>query len=134
MDSRLHPVFHVSLLKKSVGPGVPTQAHLPAVSEAGTIDPIPSEILDHRWIKRGKKIMHEVLVRWANLPIDDATWEDPHHLHQRFPTLDLEGKVGFEGVGNDKNRPAQAHMSPSLHVLDYGAGMWPKDKLGVQVK
>lgn len=74
--SCLHPVFHVSLLKKCVGTGVPIQPNLPAFSKDGTIDPIPAEILDHCWVKRGRNFFHEVLIGWANLPRDDATWED----------------------------------------------------------
>lgn len=49
--SRLHLVFHVSLLKKCVGTGTPVQPNLLAVPDTGTIEAIPAEILDHRWVK-----------------------------------------------------------------------------------
>lgn len=53
--------------------------------------------------KVGKKIILEVLISWANLPIEDATWEDPLHLHQEFLEFDVEDKVNFEGGRNDRN-------------------------------
>lgn len=101
--SCLHPAFHVLLLKKCVGTRVPIQPNLPAFSKDGTIDLIPAEILDHRRVKQGRKIVHEVLIGWANLPRDDATWEDTKLLQRRFPEFDLGGKVSLEGGRSDSN-------------------------------
>ena len=58
----------------------------------------------------------------ASLPLD--YWDDAFDMAVFL----------INHLPSDKNCPAQAHMSLSLHLLDYGAGMWPKDKLGVQVK
>lgn len=102
-NSQLHPEFHVSLLKKCVGQGVAVQTNLPAVASDGSINPVPEPILDYRWVKRGKKIVHEALIRWANLPLEDATWEDPLRIKQVFPEFDLEDKVILEGGRNDTN-------------------------------
>ena len=68
-------------LKKCLGNKIVAQPKPPAISEARTIDPIQAKILEHRWVKQGKKIIHEVLIRWENLPTYDATWEDPQLLH-----------------------------------------------------
>jgi hypothetical protein len=38
-----------------------------------------------------------VLIHWEGLPPVDATWEFTEDLKLRFPTFNLEDKVGFEG-------------------------------------
>ena len=89
-----------------------------AISEAGTIDPIPAEILEHRWVKQGKKIIHEVLIRWENLPTDDATWEDSQLLHQRFLTLRTRSILKGVGMIRVSHRlgPWGEHVGPVLSM------------------
>ncbi|XXG42950.1 hypothetical protein AAC387_Pa01g3099 [Persea americana] len=105
-DSQLLPVFHDSLLKKYVGQGVIVQTNLPAIAVDETVNLLLAEILDHCWVKQGKKIVHEVLIRWAHLPVEGATWENLLRLRQAFPTYDLEDKVGFEGGRMIRNQPS----------------------------
>ncbi|WKA08976.1 hypothetical protein VitviT2T_026656 [Vitis vinifera] len=86
--ARIHPVFHVSLLKPYNG----TPAVTP-LADNGVITLEPQQILDTRWIKRGDIFMEESLVHWKHLPHEEATWESTNTLCHQFPHLMLEGNV-----------------------------------------
>ncbi|RVW67435.1 Retrovirus-related Pol polyprotein from transposon 17.6 [Vitis vinifera] len=75
-EVKIHPVFHVSLLKKYVGTSLPALVDLPPISNEGQLQVTPEKVVNTRWIKRGTKFIEESLVQWKNLPIEDATWED----------------------------------------------------------
>ncbi|KAA8538347.1 hypothetical protein F0562_027830 [Nyssa sinensis] len=77
-ESRIHPVFHVSLLKKQVGNHVTVQTQLPTTSSEKLM-PHPQAILDQR--KQGK----EVLVHWQGLSPAEATWENLEFMKNQFP-------------------------------------------------
>ena len=75
-DWKIHPVFHVSLLK--AWRAVDVQEELPV-----TQDDIPDieepyweieKILRWRKVKRGRKILKEYLVVWKGFPISEASW------------------------------------------------------------
>jgi hypothetical protein len=99
---RIHPVFHVSLLKKYMGDALDTHTDLPPVSDEGAIILEPKAILDHRWAKQGGKFLAESLVKWKHLPTEEATWEVTESPCHQFPILNLEGKVPLSGRGIDK--------------------------------
>jgi hypothetical protein len=46
--SKLHPIFHVSFLKKVIGTKFQTQTNLPELDEEGSIWLQPQAILDQR--------------------------------------------------------------------------------------
>jgi len=74
--SRIHPVFHVSLLKPfhtTAGQAAPHQTELPPVADDRVVILEPQTILDTRWIKHGGHLVKESLVHWKNLSTDDAT-------------------------------------------------------------
>lgn len=73
--SRIHPVFHVSLLKKYVGDLVVPLTELPPVIDKGLNILEPQQILDTRWVKQGNKFEEESLIQWQRLPAEEATWE-----------------------------------------------------------
>jgi hypothetical protein len=73
--SFIHPVVHVSQLKKKVGPVVTVHSQLPVQGSDGVLKVEPLAILDRRITKRKNQVMVEVLVQWANVPSEDATWE-----------------------------------------------------------
>lgn len=83
--SRIHPVFHVSLLKKKLGNDAVVQSELPLVGEDGRIQLEPLAVLDRRLVKRNNRPFTEVLVQWTNTIPNDATWEPWHEFQQRFP-------------------------------------------------
>ena len=81
--SHIHPVFHVSLLKKKLGDSNPTTVALPPTTVAlpptvddGEILIQPEAILNTHRIKNGSRFVEESLVKWKQLPNDDATWEN----------------------------------------------------------
>ncbi|XP_020258368.1 uncharacterized protein LOC109834758 [Asparagus officinalis] len=81
--SQVHDVFHVSLLKKHLGPITPTSTQLPPVSETSTILPQPEAILNRCVIRKCKyRPKSEILVKWVGAPAEDATWENEWCFHK----------------------------------------------------
>jgi hypothetical protein len=70
--SKLHPVFHVSCLKKVIGTKCQTQTDLLELDEEGSIWLQPQAVLDQRERQRTIK---EVLVQWKDTTPTNATWE-----------------------------------------------------------
>lgn len=96
-ESKLHPVFHISKLKKKIGQDVIPQPSLPPLHSDGSLNPYPSAILARRIVKRGSAISVEVLVSWLGAPNSDATREKYRDLESRFPQFILEDKKRLRG-------------------------------------
>jgi hypothetical protein len=76
---RIHPVFHVSLLKPYKESEDFARATLPppvTIPDTEEQEYEVETILDKRTI-RGKQ---QYLVKWTGYPLHDATWEPAHHL------------------------------------------------------
>ena len=116
--SRIHPVFHVSLLKKTIGDSNARCPTLPPLTDDGALIIEPAEIIDTRWFKKEGKFFEECLVKWKNLPVEDATWENAAELHDRFPDLNLEDKVPVKVGGIDKPRRTHRVSRPNQKYLD----------------
>nr|GLL29689.1 hypothetical protein KK1_029709 [Ipomoea trifida] len=97
-DARIHPVFHVSLLKFCPNPTVATPTHPPATADQF---PSPLRILDKRSVKENKKQVRQVLVQWVGTEPAEATWEYWAPFHASFPNIGLEDKATLDGVSND---------------------------------
>lgn len=93
--SQVHNVFHVSMLKKYVGPSIPISPDIPAVSNVSDSPciPQPEAILASRIIHKGKyRPRKEVLVQWSGSPPEDATWENSWRFSRLYPGFVLEDK------------------------------------------
>ena len=71
-SSRIHPVFHVSQLKKHVG-SLTVQSPLPVLTEERVIAKEPISIVDRRLVNKHGKPVTEVLVVWKNSFPKDST-------------------------------------------------------------
>ncbi|CAL8175571.1 unnamed protein product [Prunus armeniaca] len=97
---KIHPVFHVSCLKKHLGTHVTPSLTLPRIIEDGIVQDEPLTILERKLVKRGNAARVDVLVHWKG------------HTHQRMPhgrtTMtsrpDFQNSLpSFKGRGNDRN-------------------------------
>lgn len=61
----MHPIFYVSLLKKSIEPQATASPELSIVSEKGEEVVEPQVILDKRVVYQGSVPLTQVLVRWS---------------------------------------------------------------------
>ena len=108
--SRIHPVFHVSLLKKKLGDTIAPSLELPPTADDGDVIMEPEAILDTRWVKKGSKFIEESLVKWKRLPLEEATWENSQDVHDRFLAVNLADKVPVKEGGIDK--PIRSQRMP----------------------
>jgi hypothetical protein len=74
-QSKLHPVFHVSCLKKVIGTRCQIQTNLPELAEEGSIWLQPEAVLNQRECRLHQRTIKEVLVQWKDMTPADATWE-----------------------------------------------------------
>ncbi|XP_050909677.1 uncharacterized protein LOC127123509 [Lathyrus oleraceus] len=80
--SRIHPVFHVSLLKLCQGTPTTQTAPLPDLDAFLPATPNPFAILNHHTINNE---ITEVLIQWEGHPASEATWESTCELTSKFP-------------------------------------------------
>jgi hypothetical protein len=77
---RIHPVFHVSLLK----PYKASSSVVPLPPEPEVVDGVPyyaaEKILSHRVRKVGKRKVHEYLIKWQNYDDTHNSWEPKKNL------------------------------------------------------
>lgn len=118
--SRIHPVFHVSLLQKVIGNLLQSTSDLPSIDDEGVLILKPDYIVDARWLKRGSKFVEQSLVRWKRLPREEATWEDTDVIKQQFPhmTLFLKGPLHGGGI-NKEPRKSKRTPKPNNKYEDY---------------
>ena len=111
--SKVHPVFHVSLLKKAVQ-GVTGDATLPSEIDLATVDQLlPEVVRATRSIVRQGETVQQWLIQWKGRSPEEATWEDTLVMQSQFPDAGLEDKTIFEGVSSD------THLtSPSPTSID----------------
>jgi hypothetical protein len=88
-SSRIHPVIHVSQLKKHVPPSTQVSAEVNLLSHSD----IPLQILDSALVRRGGGTQHLVKVRWSSSVRELTTWENCAHLCQHFPRAPAWGQV-----------------------------------------
>ena len=94
ISSKIHPVFHVSWLKKKIGNKLNIHTSLPSSNQEGVLITEPQAILARRMVKMGNRVATKVLVQWSGLEKEDATWEFLHKLQQKFPNFSIEGDAG----------------------------------------
>jgi hypothetical protein len=95
--SSVHPVVHVSQLRRAAGFKGSLSTQLPAIASQFRI---PQQVLGSRLITRGANQVAQVRVRWSELPDDLATWEDYVALKQAFPQAPAWGQAGFQEPGS----------------------------------
>ncbi|GJS25856.1 retrotransposon gag domain, retroviral aspartyl protease [Tanacetum coccineum] len=128
-EAKIHPVFHVSMLKPARGSfsSLPV-APLP-ITKDWEIDLQPSSVVTHRWVYEAGCPNLELLVSWCNRPIEESTWETYDLVAEQFPAFRLEDKAFYREGSNDKdtlkvyskkrNRVKAANME-----LNYIFGNW----------
>ena len=79
-SSQVHPVFHVSCLKKVIGENLPVQTILPELDEEGKIILEPEAVMETRTRQLRNRSILEYLIKWKNLPTEDSTWEDDNFI------------------------------------------------------
>jgi len=88
-QARIHPVFHVSLLKEHFGPPPSVPGAVPDIDELGLLAAEPVAILARRLGKRGNKAVVFSLIQWSNKPKEEATWELYSEIEAKFPHFNL---------------------------------------------
>lgn len=95
-SSSVHPVFHVSLLKRAVGPPSP----LPVVLSTNLSDvQVPELVLDRRLKIRNKRAVQQILIKWKGWPPELSTWEDGDEVRPLLSSTTSCGQVVFQVRG-----------------------------------
>jgi hypothetical protein len=96
VDSLIQPVFHVSPLKKKIGPIIEVQAQMPLVGPGSQQKEEPEAILQRCLVKKHNQPAVQVLVKWTNIIEENATWKYYKELGMQFPNFCLDDKQEFE--------------------------------------
>jgi hypothetical protein len=96
--SKIHPVVHVSQLKRAVPNGDQVCTGLPNYMFS-QIDVSPAAICDDKMVRRGNKLVPQVLIQWAGLPVQCTTWEPLYALVNQFPDSPAWGQAGARRGG-----------------------------------
>ncbi|XP_011087088.1 uncharacterized protein LOC105168653 [Sesamum indicum] len=84
LELKIHPIFHVSLLKKKIG-----SKYMPSINLSELEDEVykvyPLAILAWRLIPRNNVGVPQVLIHWSHSFPEQVTWEDYYSMVAKFP-------------------------------------------------
>ncbi|KAG6510402.1 hypothetical protein ZIOFF_028412 [Zingiber officinale] len=84
---KVHPVFHVSLLRRAYGQHSFAHRHFLLMPTGVVSD---TTVLNHHWITEGGLPSLELLIQWQDRPLEEASWENYSLLAAQFPSFCLE--------------------------------------------
>jgi len=99
-SSKIHPVIHVSQLKKHVPAATSVSAELDSVSTDPFLDVSPVAVIDHQLIPHAGTVVPRVKIQWTGMTAAMATWEDEADMRRRFPSAPAWGHAGSQGEGS----------------------------------
>ncbi|WVZ69477.1 hypothetical protein U9M48_018253 [Paspalum notatum var. saurae] len=105
-SSSIHPVFHVSQLKKAPAADQQVSPELPA---ADLSTQIPLKVLQRQMVSRDGAMIKQVLIQWSGMPEALATWEDLEPLQQCFPRAPAWRQAGIQGRGSVTGSSSAIH-------------------------
>ena len=86
--AKVHPVFHVSMLRKFIGDASAiVKIEDVAIDEGLTYEEVPIDILDRQVKRLSNKEIASIKVLWQNQKVDSATWEAEEDMKKRYPYL-----------------------------------------------
>jgi hypothetical protein len=83
---KIQNVFHVSCFKRAIDKHIIPIEELPSLDEVQLVL-VLEDILEVQEKKLRKQSIKEYLVKWKNLPIEDATWEGEQKIQETGPKL-----------------------------------------------
>ncbi|XP_070029703.1 uncharacterized protein [Nicotiana sylvestris] len=100
--SGVHPVFHVSMLRKYIGdPSHILDFSTVQLDSNLTYDVEPLAILDRQVRKLRSKNIASVKVQWRGQPVGEATWETEREILSKYPHL-FETPVFFNPFEDER--------------------------------
>ena len=102
--SVVHPVFHVSILRKYI----PDESHVLSLDfvELGpdlTFEEEPIAILDRQVRKLRTKEISSVKVQWKYRLVEEATWETESDMSARYPHIFEAPRIFFHHMFEDEH-------------------------------
>ncbi|KAH0711565.1 hypothetical protein KY289_007524 [Solanum tuberosum] len=84
----VHPVFHISMLKKCIGnPSLILPTESVKIKDNLSYEEIPIQILDRQVRRLRTKDVASIKVLWRNQFVEEATWEAEEDMKKRYPYL-----------------------------------------------
>ncbi|KAK4721514.1 hypothetical protein R3W88_011747 [Solanum pinnatisectum] len=97
----VHPIFHVSMLKKCMGyPSLMIPTKDIGIKNSLSYEEIPIQILDRQVRKLRIKEVELVKVLWRNQFVEEATWEAHKDMKKRYPHLFETGDIPDQGTNS----------------------------------
>ena len=99
-QAKIHPVIHVSQLKKSLHPGEYASDSFPVALMNVSVPVQPASVEGERLVRRGSKQVPQLLIRWEGCPATCDTWEYLYTIVDRFAHAPAWGQASSPGGGN----------------------------------
>ena len=94
--SGVHPVFHVSMLKRYHGDeNYIIRWDSVLLDENLSYEEEPFAILDREVRKLRSREIASIKVQWKNRPVEEATWEREADMQERYPHLFTDSSTTF---------------------------------------
>ncbi|MCI09456.1 hypothetical protein A2U01_0030542, partial [Trifolium medium] len=113
LNSKIHPVFHCSLLKLHHGP-LPVITTIPPLSIDHHPIITPLSVIDTKIDTSTTPPTKLALIQWSGLPIEDSSWESWDSLCNDFH---LEDKVSFPAPDDVSKSPITSETRPKRSII-----------------